>query len=79
MHIFIASLHFCLYLVLFVWPLCITVIFLLTRHGVPDSHILKMLQDSGCLLVSDVVLLAQTLAAVSIVSATAHELKLTAS
>jgi hypothetical protein len=64
-HIFIASLLFCLYLVLFVWPMCIPFI-LISR--VPGLELLKLLQFLGYLLVSLVIMMAQSLASVSIMA-----------
>ena len=75
-HIFIASLHFCLYLILVFWPICIPFI-LISR--VPGLGFSKMLLFLASTLISFVVMMGQSIVFVSIVSATAHESKLTAS
>jgi len=62
-HIFIASLHFCLYLMLFVWPMCIPFI-LISR--VPGLGFSKLFQFLGYSLVSFVIIIVQSIAFVSI-------------
>jgi len=66
-YIFIASLHFCLYFVLFFWPMCIFLIYLF-RIPSPGLNFFELLQPLGYMLVSTVIIKAQAFVSIPIMA-----------